>query len=236
MKPIIGITASENGKETHLKDTYVKRILEAGGLPIILPSLLTDDDTKLSLQRLDGLLLSGGEDLNPLYFDEDPHSHLGVVTPRRDAFEISLVKHALKMNLPILGICRGMQILNVAVGGSMYQDLYKQRQQTSIQHSQKAPTDHASHFVHVKEGSLLRKLIGAEKILVNSFHHQAVKVVPEPLIISARANDGVIEAIESRTASFVIGVQWHPEELNEQHAAKLFEQFMIESSGKNECD
>lgn len=136
------------------------------------------------------------------------------------------------MKLPIFGICRGMQILNVASGGNLYQDIYKQRKQISIQHSQKAPTEHASHLVHIEEGSLLRKIMGTEKMLVNSFHHQAVKVVSEQFIISARATDGIIEAIESVAEPFVIGVQWHPEALVDQSAVKLFEQFIRESSGR----
>lgn len=228
MKPIIGITASENGKGTSLKDTYVKRVLEAGGVPIILPSLLTDQIEQL-LKRIDGLLLSGGGDIDPNYFGEDPHPYLGEVAPRRDGFEIALAKQALHMNTPILGICRGMQVLNVAAGGNMYQDLSKQRKEESIQHSQKAPTHHASHTVHLKGESLLKKLIGAEEVRVNSFHHQAVKNVPEPFIISARSNDDVIEAIESLTNNFVVGVQWHPEELMDVHSTKLFEKFIEES-------
>lgn len=233
MKPIIGVTASENEKETHLKGTYIQRILEAGGIPMILSSDLVGNIDSL-ITRIDGFLLTGGGDIDPIYFDEDPHPNLGDVTPKRDAFEIQLVKSALQTKKPMLGICRGMQVIIVAAGGNMYQDLYKQRTKMTIQHDQQAPTSHASHSIQLTAGSRLREIAEAAEIRVNSFHHQAVKDVPEPFIISAVSNDGVIEAIESAEHPFIVGVQWHPEDLQDAFSEKVFEKFIIESSGENE--
>ena len=232
MKPIIGVTVSENGKETHVKDTYLQRISSAGGIPLILPSQLVCDIDVL-LPRIDGFLLTGGEDVDPRYFSEDPHYKLGTVTPRRDAFEIRLVKKLLQAKKPVFGICRGMQVIAVAAGGNMYQDLYEQRIETSIQHAQKAPASHPSHLIQLSVGSKLREIAGKEVIRVNSFHHQAVKDVPKSFIISAITNDGVIEGIESIMHPFLVGVQWHPEELQDAFSERLFKKFIIESSGKN---
>lgn len=230
MKPIIGITASENGKETHVKEPYITRIVEAGGVPIILPSI-ANEQIQFLLARIDGLLFTGGEDVDPFHFGAEPHHALGVVTPRRDHFEMALMKAALEKNKPILGICRGMQVLNIVLGGNMYQDIMAERTEKSLQHIQKAPASHASHLVHVTAGSLLKEIVKTDNIRVNSFHHQAVKDVPAPLIVSAASSDGIIEAIESSQHLFVIGVQWHPEDLTDDYSARLFTKFIEESSG-----
>lgn len=229
MKPIIGITTDIGKENRHvLNHNYVKAVIQAGGLPVILPVGIEEDVKQLS-KTLDGLLLTGGGDIDPTLFDEEPHKHLGDVSPKRDSIEIELAKEMLSLNKPVLGICRGLQVLNIALGGNMFQDIYSQNTSTLLQHVQKAPRIHQSHFVQVKEGSLLQSIAESDQIKVNSFHHQAVKDVPNPLIISGTASDGIIEAIESEDHAFVLGVQWHPEALAEtgdQVSLRIFEKFI----------
>ncbi|WP_172372031.1 gamma-glutamyl-gamma-aminobutyrate hydrolase family protein [Sporosarcina jiandibaonis] len=229
MKPVIGITTGiESVKKHQLNTNYVTAIIRAGGLPLILP-IGIETDVKQVAQMLDGLLLTGGGDIDPNLFDEEPHALLGEVTPTRDTLEIELVNEFLRVNKPILGICRGHQILNVALGGAIIQDIHSQSSNTILQHSQKAPRSHRSHFVQVEKESILESITETPKIKVNSFHHQAVKDVPKPLMISGTASDGIIEAVESTAHHFVLGVQWHPEALAENGDAVslgLFNKFI----------
>lgn len=234
MKPIIGITA-EVEKEHHfvLHHNYVKAVKEAGGLPLILPTGIEKDIDQLA-HMIDGLVLSGGGDIDPELFDEDPHPRLGEVTPSRDSFELALVKELLKLDKPIFGICRGLQILNIAFGGNVFQDMHTVSAKPLLQHNQKSPANHASHFIEVKEDSLLHKITKIDHFKVNSFHHQSAKYVPKALKISAWTSDGVIEAIESPTRKFVLGVQWHPEATaasGDIYSQRLFRKF-VESSRK----
>jgi len=215
MKPIIGVTASlELGRDDYgieLADT--EAILAAGGLPVMLPHLVEEADLDEIAEHIDGLFLAGGYDIDPTLFGEEPHPNLGVIIPSRDAFELALAKKVLAMNKPILGVCRGAQILNIAVGGDMYQDITTQVKGDLLQHQQKAPKFHGSHFVDVTEGSLLNRLTGKTRIKVNSRHHQANRLVPAPFVISGKASDGIVEAVESMHHHFVLGVQWHPENM-----------------------
>ncbi len=232
MKPIIGITTDVDENEKHvLNNTYVNAVIQAGGVPIIIPVGATKE-VKQYATLLDGLLLTGGDDIDPTLFGEEPHQKLGEVKPSRDQIEINLFEEVLLLNKPILGICRGLQIMNIALGGDMYQDIYAQKKEDLLQHDQKVSTTHASHFVQVEQGTLLATISEAHQIKVNSCHHQAVRHVPEPLIISGRANDGIIEAIESITHPFVLGVQWHPEGLArvDDHVSKrIFKTFIQKS-------
>ena len=232
MKPVIGITTDiENESKYVLNHNNVQAVLRAGGLPVILPIGIEQDVQQLSTM-LDGLLLTGGGDIDPMLFGEEPHKHLGDVSPSRDLIEMTLVQEMLKKNKPILGVCRGLQIINIALGGNMYQDIYSQRDVPLLQHTQKAHRFHQSHFVQVKEGSLLESITKSEQIKVNSYHHQAVKDVPLPLIISGVASDGIIEAIESTEHAFVLGVQWHPEALadNRETASLLLSEKFLKKS------
>ena len=215
MKPIIGLTASlELGRDAYdieLADS--EAILAAGGLPIMLPHLMDEADIDEIAEHIDGLFLAGGYDIDPTLFGEEPHPNLGVIIPSRDAFELALTKKVLELKKPILGVCRGAQILNIAVGGDMYQDITTQVKTDLLQHQQKAPRFHGSHFVHVTEGSLLHRLTGLERLKVNSRHHQANRQVPQPMIVSGISSDGIVEAIESTKHHFALGVQWHPENM-----------------------
>jgi putative glutamine amidotransferase len=228
-KPIIGVTAHVELDYKHsLASDYVKAIITANGLPVILPIWL-DQDVQQLVEMLDGIVITGGGDIDPTIFGEEPHPQLGTISPGRDSFEMALIQAFLKKNKPILGICRGMQILNLTIGGDMFQDIYSQSEQPLLQHSQKANRTHRAHYVEAQEGSLMAKLAGQSKFMVNTFHHQAVRNVPEPLMISGVASDGVIEAIESVEHRFVLGVQWHPEALavaGEEMNKRIFAEFV----------
>lgn len=231
MKPVIGITTDvQQDGENILKNTYVQAVIRAGGLPMIVPVGLEQDVEQL-IEMFDGLLLSGGNDINPMLFNEEPHEYLGVVSPSRDSSELELARRMLKTGKPILGICRGLQVLNVAVGGTLYQDLYKQNDSPILQHIQKAPNTHCSHYVQLDKGSLLESIAGSERIQVNSYHHQSLKEVPSDFKVTAVASDGIVEAIESTHEQFVLGVQWHPEALSAAGDAvslRIFERFISE--------
>lgn len=232
MKPLIGITASMDlsGKEYTTNKDYTKAIIQMGGIPVVLPYLSNDLDIKSIVGKLDGLYATGGYDIDPTLFNEEPHINLGTIIPERDKFEITLIKKTLEANKPILAVCRGCQILNIAIGGDMYQDIYSQIDHTLLQHQQNAPTGHGSHFVQIQNDSLLQKLSKTDKIKVNSRHHQANRRVPKPLVISGRSNDGIIEAVESEEHNFVLGLQWHPEnmlsEQNDKVSSKIFTGFI----------
>lgn len=230
MRPVIGITSAMevDGKSFTISSDNVDAIKGAGGLPMILPHILGKEIEQYA-EEIDGLYMTGGYDIDPLLFDEEPHQNLGTVIPQRDLFELSLIKKMLKRRKPILGVCRGCQILNIAVGGKLYQDIYAQMDSELLQHAQKAPSAHGSHFVNILKESLLYRLTGQEKLRVNSRHHQANRTVIDTFQISGQANDGVIEAIESKEYPFVLGLQWHPENMameNDPHAIKIFEGFI----------
>ena len=232
MKPVIGITTDIENESKHvLSNNNVEAVIRAGGLPVIIPTGI-DKDVKQLCAMLDGLLLTGGGDIDPMLFGEEPHKHLGDVSPSRDIIEMALAQEMLRVNKPVLGICRGLQIINIALGGNMYQDIYSQRDVPLLQHAQKAHRHHQSHLVQVEKGSLLESIAGSSQIKVNSYHHQAVKDVPLPLIVSGVASDGTIEAIESTQHAFVLGVQWHPEALadnKETVSLAIFEKFLEKS-------
>lgn len=235
MKPLIGITASMETDETSymVNRHNVMAITKAGGIPVMLPYLSKEDVPQIA-DQLDGLYATGGYDIDPTLFGEEPHPNLGTIIPARDAFEIALMKQLLKMDKPVLGVCRGCQILNIAVGGDMYQDMYAQIDRDLLQHSQKAPASHASHFVDVVKDSLLHELTGTARLKVNSRHHQANRTVSDSFQISGTASDGVIEAIESKTHGFALGLQWHPESMivvNDAASLEIFQGFIKSCQG-----
>lgn len=211
-RPVIGITGNFGDKGCELAQGYYKSILEAGGVPLVIPPY--DDEVALcaTLERVDGILLSGGGDINPLLLGEEPVPGLRSINPQRDGAEIALVREAYNRQIPILGICRGIQILAAALGGSLYQDINSQYKDAPlIKHSQDLAREYASHHVSLVAGSVLQQVFGQTTLAVNSFHHQAVQQ-PGPLLkVVARSSDGIIEAIESNEYKSIIGVQWHPE-------------------------
>jgi putative glutamine amidotransferase len=210
MKPLIGITCSEDGSRFFLNKQYAAAVVESGGMPVLLPALsgLEADFTN----GLDGVLLSGGGDVDPFFCGEEPLPGTGDISPERDAFEIGLARLALVSGLPVLGICRGIQILNIAAGGTICQDITLITS-APLKHSQQAPRWYPTHGLEVFPGSLLSSLLGGVSARVNSFHHQAVNRVADGFIVTAHSTDGVVEGIESVGSSYAIGVQFHPEDM-----------------------
>lgn len=212
--PVIGITGNFGEKGCELAEGYYESVLRAGATPVVLPP--TEDVNALvtMLDRLDGLILSGGGDMNPLFAGEEPIPALHGINPKRDLCELLLVRLAYDRQLPMLGICRGIQMLVSALGGGVYQDLYSQYPTPNalLKHSQDLDRSVASHTVQLAEGSLLRTIMGdTESLAVNSFHHQAVRELGPSLRVCATSPDGVIEAVESTEHKSILGVQWHPE-------------------------
>lgn len=209
--PVIGLTGNYQDGACTLLEGYFTSILKAGGVPFIIPPF--DDTNSLinTLESLDGVLLTGGADINPLFLGEEPIKELHSINPRRDRQELLLARLAADRQIPILGICRGMQLMNAAFGGSLYQDIHSQMEGTRIKHDQDLGRGYASHTVEIEKDSLLYQLFGTETLAVNSFHHQAVKEVAPGFRATARATDGVIEAMESAEYKPMTGVQWHPE-------------------------
>ncbi|HAH97551.1 MAG TPA: peptidase C26 [Firmicutes bacterium] len=220
MKPVIGITPSwelVSGQEKHtLACLYWKAVEMAGGLPVLLP-YLNDANLLELIARIDGLLLSGGGDLEPGTFGEQALADdiLKGVAPERDRAELNLCKAAAQERMPMLGICRGAQVMNVAFGGTLYQDISVQIKDSEGRklhtHAQKEPRWQASHTVNIAPETLLAACYRTEKAEVNSFHHQLVKDIAPGFIASAYSDDGLVEAIECPDWPFALGVQWHPE-------------------------
>jgi gamma-glutamyl-gamma-aminobutyrate hydrolase PuuD len=221
--PVIGITTSRvpTGDRPHdrLGLAYIEAVYAAGGLPVMIPNQSGPD----ILDRLDGLIISGGGDFDPATFGaEDQGTYLPGVNPDRDRTELELLRSAPR-DLPILGICRGIQALSVAFGGTLIQDI-PSRVETPIRHSQEGERGDPTHAVDVRPDSKLGMILGAQEILVNSFHHQAVDRVPDGFRAVAWAPDGIVEGMESVDRPFCVGVQWHPEDLvgEQDHARRLF--------------
>jgi putative glutamine amidotransferase len=208
--------------------SYVRCVVDAGGVPILIPPIMPNEMVRALYSCLDGVLLAGGVDVDPALYREPPHHKLGSVDPDRDRIEIQLVEWALADGLPLFGICRGIQIMNVAAGGALYQDIASQMD-TPITHTLvRGPRDAMAHSVQIVTGSRLASIIDRPAIEVNSLHHQAIKTVADPFRVTAQAPDGVIEAIEGRNGGFCLAVQWHPEELTDQvpAMANLFRSFI----------
>jgi putative glutamine amidotransferase len=239
MRPLIGVTTSElrshsagtlrrHGEPPHpemaLGMTYLRAIDAAGGVPVVLPPL---GDAEAFLDRLDGICLSGGPDLDPdAYGAAERHVELGPTEPSLDAFELALARAADARGLPILGVCRGAQALNVARGGTLHQHV-PDLAGVSLEHRQTAPGERPAQAVEIEAGSLLARTLGRRVARVNSFHHQAVRRLGRGLRVVARAPDGVVEGIEGIDGRFVLGVQWHAECLIERATQlRLFRGFV----------
>jgi microsomal dipeptidase-like Zn-dependent dipeptidase/gamma-glutamyl-gamma-aminobutyrate hydrolase PuuD len=208
--PVIGISGNFREGDCTLAKGYYMSVLEAGGTPVVIPSYDNEKALVSILDTLDGLVLSGGADIDPDYLGEEPLDCISV-NPRRDAQELMLVRLAVERQIPILGICRGIQMLTAALGGKLYQDIKTQHGRPCIEHSQTIARGLPSHDVKIEKDSLLHSLMGTETLAVNSFHHQAVKEVPQGFRVTAMSEDGIIEGMESTTFRPILGVQWHPE-------------------------
>jgi len=230
--PLIGITCGEDGLNYFLRQFYVRVMEAVGGVPVLLPALKRNGMRKKYLSILDGLILSGGVDVNPLLFGEEPVPGMGEITPERDEFELLLTKEFFALGKPILAVCRGCQVLNLALGGSIFQDINSQIPQV-LKHNQKAPRECPTHTVKVTPGTKLSRVLPGGQCWVNSFHHQAVKCPAPGFIVSAVAPDGVIEAIEAQDHPFALGVQWHPECTwhNDAGSFRIFKEFINHMGG-----
>jgi putative glutamine amidotransferase len=232
--PLIGISTSELRsakehvnryqseppmREMALGLTYPQAVARAGGVPVVIPPFTSDEQIDALLGRVDGICLAGGPDLHPSLYGEEPHPNLGPTEPALDGCELALARMALRRHIPLLCICRGLQALNVARGGTLIQDLPG--------HRQEEPGRVPTHAVRIEPGSLLAEVLGTTEVQVNSFHHQAVDRLGDGLRAVAWSDDGLIEGIEATDRDFALGVQWHAEGLVESaEQGRLFEAFM----------
>ena len=233
--PVIGITANFRDGNAALAEAYYRSILEAGGVPIIIPPYHERNALIESLKLCDAILLSGGADIDPRYMGEEPdYSLLHTINPKRDEQELLLVLLATNLGLPILGICRGMQTIAIALGGSVHQDIYAASRNELLNHDQE-PVERgiATHNVSITPGSKLATIFGCYELAVNTFHHQAVKIIPKGFSLSAVATDGIFEAMEATDGRSIIAVQWHPESFimnNDRSMMPIFEWLVNEAA------
>lgn len=225
MRPVIGITTKFTSDDSFgvnarigarlqkwhmIADDYIKSVELAGGLPIIIPLFNDPSNIDEIIDKLDGLILTGGNDVDPQYYGESMEREIGEIIPELDYMEIELTKKVINnTDIPVLGICRGHQLLNVACGGSLYQDLEKSGKEDHFKAS--SPKYHAVHEIDIVEDSKVFKAVRKDKLRVNSYHHQSIKAVAENLMTAAMSTDGIIEAVESLDERFIMGIQWHPE-------------------------
>ena len=236
-RPVIGITPDVEEKAVSggsadqiifLRERYARALLEAGAIPLILPIVASREAVQTSLERLDGILVSGGNfDIHPRYYGEASAAALGELKEERTLFELEVISWGLQQNLPLLGICGGAQAINVALGGSLYQDIASEIPNAE-EHQKGAFRERGGHPVTIHNGTKLRQIVESGALEVNTSHHQAVKRLGRGLITNATAKDGVIEGIESGDHPFVLGVQWHPERLADRDVSqkKIFAAFV----------
>jgi putative glutamine amidotransferase len=231
--PVIGITCSEyhvegaqSSSRTGQNRSYIRTLVRAGAAPLLIPNVTDKSLLRAVYERLDGLLLAGGLDVHPARYGEALHEKCGAITPDRDEAELALIRWAMDDGLPLLAICRGIQVLNVALGGSLYQDIAAQVPGAGRHDwGSDYPRDHLSHLVTVAAETRLAHLVQTSALPVNSMHHQALKEIAPGMRVTAQAPDGIVEAVEADGHPFAIAVQWHPEELAEQdpRAQRLFD-------------
>lgn len=209
----------EGSKQLRLSYEYIESVIDAGATPLILPNTdnLSIIDSQIDI--IDGLILTGGYDINPLKFNDEPREKLGYVCNERDEYEFYLLEKARENNIPVFGICRGVQVINVFNGGTLYQDI-SYIDGAYIKHEQDCEPSFPSHSIFIAKDSVIHEILG-DMYLVNSYHHLAIKDLAPNFKVTALSKDGVIEAIESTTDEFVIGVQWHPELLTKNHEEML---------------
>ena len=250
MRPWIGITCNFDEDDTistatdlgtpgqdwnYLAGDYITAIEEAGGLPVLLPRCGDPSILESLLARLDGVLISGGHDVDPAQYGSPVQSYCGKLSPQRDALDLYVLRYALEHKMPLLGICRGIQILNAALGGTLYQDLQKEGSFSPHTKVSDGRRNYPVHSVALAEHSRLRQIFGADEIPVNSFHHQAVREPAPGTTVAAVSADGVIEAMELPGEPFVVAVQWHPEMMFDSTQQKcLFRAFIQACQSGNE--
>jgi putative glutamine amidotransferase len=235
MRPVIGIPCHADFRAASKRPiygnnrTYVHAVEAAGGLPILIPLLTDFHALEDLLPRLDGILFSGGIDIQSVLYGEEKHPATDEYDPKLDEFEMALADWALQEDVPILGVCRGMQLINVALGGTLYQDIPSQFQSELSHCRRELPRNALTHQVLIEEGSMMEKILGIRQFAVNSLHHQAVKDAGKGVLISGRADDGVAELLEVPDRRFVLAIQGHPEEIYAEVPAcnRLFQAFVF---------
>jgi len=228
--PIVAITMGFRPSESayRISEAYVAALENAGAIAVALPhSELQISNPKRILDSVQGLVLAGGSDLDPIHYHEEPRVKHKTIDPIRDTFEMAICREAMSRDMPILGICRGIQVLNVAAGGTLHQDVTEQSREVLV-HEQDAPRWHPTHDVVFAHESVLGEILGCRKCRVNSFHHQTIRDIAPGFVECAKASDGTVEAIENPHARFMVGVQWHPENLAQRSAfwLRLFKRFV----------
>lgn len=210
-----GVVRSWDGAErTGLNAAYVRAVAAAGGVPVILSPLMGHAYAMRALDGVDGLVLTGGEDVDPAWYETHPHPRLNPPSRERDLFELALFAAARQRELPILGICRGIQLVNVALGGTLYQDLPSERP-GPVDHDPEVARTARTHAVRLEPGSLAAEALGASTVRVNSFHHQAVRDLAPKLVATGWSEDGLVEVVEGGEGQpWLLAVQWHPEEMH----------------------
>lgn len=221
-----------NGKMVYTtNDTYVKAILDAGGLPLLIPACGHEEDYAELAEQLDGLLIPGGYDVNPLLYGEEAIPQTTYARQADDLFEYALIRKMAEWNKPILGICRGIQVINTAFGGTLYQDIPAQRPESGCHRQEGGIRYEPFHHVDLEPDSRMAAIFGTHTLQVNTYHHQALKDVAEGFRVSGRARDGIIEAFEHEK-QYILAVQWHPECMYEVHPIfkKLFDDFIAKAA------
>ena len=236
-RPLIGLTISTSvdayPERAYTNAAYLRAVEQAGGIPILLPPQLSLVARTELWQRLDALVLTGGGDIDPARFGEQRHPTVYDVSASRDELEIDLTQRALAEEVPLLAICRGIQVLNVALGGTLYQDIASDLR-SPIQHSQKERRDQPTHSVKMQQESRVAEILGRPEVDVNSFHHQAIKDLGAGLKAVGTASDGVIEAAEMTDHPFAVAVQWHPEDLvTHDRAARALFEALVEAASRS---
>lgn len=235
--PLIGLTTDReiSNRQTRLlnvPEEYSQAVLRAGGAPVLIPIGFRSADLPELIDRLDGVILIGGGDIGPQHFHGQPHPRVGGVEPDRDELELTLVRLLVEADKPFLGICRGLQVMNVALGGTLFTDISAQKEH-ALRHDwyPNHPRDYLAHPVDIAAQTRLDKITGGGPLLVNSLHHQGIDVLSPHLTATAAAPDGLIEAVELPNARFGLGVQWHPEWLWTSPANQAIFQALVEAAG-----
>lgn len=215
MAPLVGIVSSYQFADASyfVKADYVTSVRRAGGIPVLLTREQGEEDIAQLIKRLDAILLPGGPDVSPLLYGENPIREVTYSVAAQDRFEIEVVRQCVQMQKPLFGICRGAQVINVALGGTLYQDIYAQAGATLCHRQDMKLRTEQTHTISIQPGTLLSQLTGCTTLAVNSYHHQAVRTLGEGLVASAWSEDGILEAFEATQAP-VLAVQFHPENLS----------------------
>jgi gamma-glutamyl-gamma-aminobutyrate hydrolase PuuD len=239
-RPVIGISdMHKDGTNAAVPRSYVDAVLLTGGIPVVVP-LMTDDEKIIELlNSLDGIIFTGGEDFDPVYYNERPIPQMGKINAPRDKFDMKLLRLAAERGIPVLGICRGIQLINIAYGGSLYQDLSAQYYDNSVRHRQKQLKEEASHSVIVEDHTVFADIVRDRMLMVNSSHHQAIKDVAKGFRVAGKSTDKIVEVIEKiDDENWILGVQFHPEVrvTRDNAMRRIFQRFIDEAGSQEKPD